>query len=222
MKRTLPSDEQLIAAVRELEDERGRIRLHEFCREMGISRSTVAARFGSWNGLREHAGLPPARSGSRSNHYTQGEILQAFEQCVRRNGSDVTLARFSRETGICGHTVRRYFGSWQGLRDRLGVSTSRTRRPRYTDDELRADVQEVAKFVGERLSWRDLERYGKYSVGTYYRRLGPLQEFHPASRPEPKTSKSKHRDRGDEWAAQWLSMLPVANPRDAARGPGEP
>lgn len=170
--------DELLDALRHLEKSFGRVKLVQFCREMGVSTSTIWRRFGSWNAMRLAAGLAEAKRGGRGRFYTAKRIVEALYDAVDRHGPGVTLMRFLRETGISTTTIERHCGGWSRLREQVGLKPNlRGRQSNISDQDLWDDVVRVSNLIRRPMTWRDLHAHGRYGRCTYQRRLGRIADF---------------------------------------------
>ena len=152
-----------------------RLTLERFCREAGVTAGCVRRHFGRWTDFRQRLGL--ARRPPTPKRAAAAETVERdFREAVGRVGDSITLAEFCRETGYSERVVHDRFGSFAGLRTRVGLSPRASPGKRFSDAELLADVgrvwEAVARPGGRRPTVTEYIRLGRYSYPTVFKRLG--------------------------------------------------
>lgn len=145
--------QKLLDAVRKLAARVGpNLTLAQFSRLSGRPTSQVYRWFGSWGAVRIAAGLPQ-RVNLREclASYTRDEVLEAMQQSVETEGASLSQATFCQRTGISPGPIKRIFGSWGELRRAVGLDpqTPTTSRPRFTHDELIAQLKQTVAQNGD-------------------------------------------------------------------------
>ena len=112
-----------------------------------------------------------------ARRYTPAEIRTALEQLARTQGVDVTMAAFTRATGISSQAVYRHFESWAGLRGAAGLPARARRRAVHSDKELLAEYHRVTKELGREPSQRLFDARSAFSANTLAARFGNKKEL---------------------------------------------
>lgn len=139
---------ELIRAVREMAQTAGtNLTLRQFTQTLGIPVSQVYWDFASWRELRAAAGLPRSinRSAAASIH-TRDSLLAELRRVVADTGPEVSLAEFSRLTGISSHPIERNFGNWPSMRQAAGLprDSRRCTMPQSRHGELLELLRSIA------------------------------------------------------------------------------
>ena len=139
----------MVVALKRLAGRLGpNVTLARFCREYGISKQKVYARFDDWSQLRKSAGLPG--QGDRSS-YTREGLIATVREAADALGEELSLPEFVRQTGISPRPIERLFGNWTALKAAAGLTRRRKPgpRPRLTKDELLAELRRVTTERGD-------------------------------------------------------------------------
>ena len=105
----------LVAEARRLAGLHGeRLTLQRFCREAGVSHSTIRRHFERWVDLRTAAGLSTPRA-MIGYTWTEQALLQEYERVTRRLGWCPGLAEFGRHARCSTGTVKNRFGGIRRL-----------------------------------------------------------------------------------------------------------
>lgn len=174
------SDEELIEQARMLYRELGRSpTAAEFNHDKRTASTTAAVnRFGGWNDFMRKAGLKH-RCG-RPKKYTRNDLIRQARMLTEETGTAPTMNSFNEHPETASSkTVIQLFGSWSNF---IKVSGLRNRRKnssrRYTDDELIAQVQMLAKKLGRSPTRKEFEKYPNFaSGGTIAKRYGAWNDF---------------------------------------------
>jgi hypothetical protein len=144
MGRRIYTAEHLREQAREVFAEKGDdVTLFQFCDAVGVSPTTVLKRLGTWSGFRASLGLRPrARITLSARKYTHELIVERLRHTARKDPM-ITLADFTRWTGISGPTVAQYFGSWTRLREHADLPPGRRKRPGFSEEALMQEFNRV-------------------------------------------------------------------------------
>lgn len=167
------SDQEVIDQVRLVADMVGPelVNLRAVQAHTSLQLSEVIQRFGSLNGLRAVAGLPPISEEAQPREAR--EILNLLRAFVDQQGPNLTAAVFYRETGVGKFDVYTHFGSWTKLRVLAGLQPHvRSASLRYTHEDLMEDLARVYDKHGELIFTRHRLRGGKISGTTFLCRFG--------------------------------------------------
>ncbi|MDG5761333.1 hypothetical protein QA600_18545 [Natronococcus sp. A-GB1] len=133
--------------------------------------------FGSWNAAKDAAGLTTFQQRGQGS-YSDTELLDLLRQLdteLRGDGS-VTKQEMQDADGYpSAQTYKRRFGSWNAAKEQAGLTTiaEDDTRPRYTDGELLAMLQDLAADLDRPLLKRDVEETEDYpDPTTFERRFG--------------------------------------------------
>lgn len=177
----LVDDELREALIRKLREIAGResadLSFNDFRAATGIGFNTIARKFGRWSDFRQAAGLAPQGKRRGRRFYTPERILQALQQVVAECGERVTLAEFTRRTGISTNAITRHFGSFTELRRRAGLGPNLRGRLHYTDEELLEHFHQVALKLGRIPTLAEFNRLAPVSTTTLHQRLGNKKEI---------------------------------------------
>ena len=170
------TDETLIAAVQRLAAVHGDgLTLHVFRRETGVGTTTIQTRFGGWLELREAAGLPRKKSGlQRARVHTFESLQTLLREQVRQVGPHLTEIEFCHRAQVSSTTIQRYCGSWQKLREAVGLKARPRRRREWSETDLLFELHRVAQKVAALPTVADLVRESRISVPVFYSRFGSL------------------------------------------------
>ncbi|WP_266082224.1 homing endonuclease associated repeat-containing protein [Haladaptatus caseinilyticus] len=133
------------------------------------SASTFQYRFGSWNDAITAAGLSP--NSQSDSIYSDTELLTALQQFAQKLGNTPSK-RLMREQGP--HSPATYanrFGSWKEAVTEAGLEPYR-RGVKITEDELLAELEELATSIGKSPTASEMNERGKFSASTYHRHFG--------------------------------------------------
>ena len=147
-----------------------------------VTSVTVLRRFGTWREALDLAGLSDRsahRDGSerlrrRRVIYTDEELIAEMQAVAKRVGSDViTQDDLRYRSELFGATVlKTRFGSFPAACEAAGLRTSNMAN-RWTDEELAANVREVAEAVGHAPMLADMNRPpSRITSRTYTYRFG--------------------------------------------------
>ncbi len=172
-KPTQPTDRELIEALRELAREQGIwITQEDFARHVGVSVSFLYRRFGSWQALREAAGL--GRRSKPGKIYTNRELMDDMLRIYLKTGQVATRAVFMDCKGwtrFPANTLRnRFGGNWNSVMHAFGIYMQEyflSHDPNWTKDkheemfkpDVFAKVEWPAKMDG--LDWHPQQGFQK-------------------------------------------------------------
>ena len=172
------SDEDLIAIVRELAEELGRIPtsfdMDVYCQQSRKrpSHTIFFSRFGTWNATLEAAGFDVESYGYR---WTDEMMLEALRKLAKKLGRSPLRKDIVAEPGVmpCSQSIWKRFGSWNAALEKAGLEKYYCYKRNLTDEDLIQALQELAEEVGRVPTVKDLERSKhKPSHSTYMKRFG--------------------------------------------------
>ncbi len=169
-----PENERILDLVRRLGNGRGGVlTLADFCRETGVSPSSIHIRFGGWIPLRRAAGLPASRSYSgRGRVYTPLILLDWLQRARKEHGRYITRVQFCNFAGISQTAINTHWGSWRKLRAAAGLPERPQIMRQYRDIDLYAAMSRHVRKLGRFPSAEEINRDGEFSFATYAHRFG--------------------------------------------------
>ncbi len=169
-----PENERILALVRRLGNGRGGVlTLADFCRETGVSPSSIHLRFGGWIPLRKAAGLPASRSYSgRGRVYTPQLLVDWLQHARKTHGPYITRVQFCQFAGISQTAINNHWGSWRKLRAAAGLPERPQVMKQYRDIDLYAALSRHVHRLGRFPSAEEINRDGEFSFATYAHRFG--------------------------------------------------
>ncbi len=156
----------------------------DFEKHAGISVSTMLRRFGKWRITLERAGLDHLFFGNPEGpNYSDEELLEKVQHASELVGKPVlTMANFTRHTGLSAEILCRRFGSWRSALERAGLGdmhylsdaeSAHLGRRWYSDEELIEELRRVAGLVKRQaLMEQDFATYSKVVPVTLVLRFG--------------------------------------------------
>lgn len=171
MARKSITDQQLLDGLRWMEQAIGQVSQKEYCRRMKVSEDLLRGRFGSWLVMRARAGLTPVRLKPHCR-IQPGELLDAL-RCAAENNPSIKQYDFCRLVGVSQTTILRNFGSWNSMRQRIGLPPARrgTAKP-FTREEVIAELRRQVAEFGNQISSFDFYRRAPFGVAVVGRLFG--------------------------------------------------
>jgi hypothetical protein len=129
---------------------------------------TYTKRFGSWNEALEAADLPqkPDRK-KRSDQELLAELTRLADDLDKLpSGQDM-----DDHGAFSPITYRKHFGSWNEALEAAGFDSRRPKR-QVPEEELIAELQQLADDLDGRPTTNDMQSDGAFSPGTYINRFG--------------------------------------------------
>lgn len=154
----------------------------DFCREIGIARSTIGRRFGTWHELRRQASLPPRKLLPAVERFSAEDVRQLLRSLVASEGDRLTYTRFRQLSRVSDYTVTKHFGNWSSLRRQLGLAPLYQRQQRVSNGKLLVELDQLVRQLQRFPSAREIQRMSKYPVSTYYARFGSKRHLQKALR----------------------------------------
>jgi len=168
------SDEELLAEVRRVAEvvNKPTLTTTEFIRHGRVRLLTLRRRFGGWRSTLEWAGLGSLKFDPRK--YSDEELLAEVRRVAEVvNKPTLTVTEYERHGGKGLSVLRNRFGGWGSILERVGLESLKLDRPRYSDEELLADVRRVAEVVNKpTLTVMEYRRHGCACLTTSRRRFG--------------------------------------------------
>ena len=161
--------EELLAELRRLRDEFGEYPTTTTVREHGAySLPTYYNRFESWDSV-----LNAAFETSPGDD--DEELLDEICRVADSTDSDgaPTISEFNEHSDTSDSTIRRRFGSWNEAVTKAGFEPNQSGPgPRYSDDELAAELRRLRDTVGHPPTKSEMNEQGAYASATYKNRFG--------------------------------------------------
>jgi len=155
--------------LRRLRDEFGEYPTTTTVREHGAySLPTYYSRFESWDSV-----LNAAFETSPGDD--DEELLDEICRVADSTDSDgaPTISEFNEHSDTSDSTIRRRFGSWNEAVTKAGFEPNQSGPgPRYSDDELAAELRRLRDTVGHPPTKSDMDEQGAYASATYKNRFG--------------------------------------------------
>ena len=100
------------------------------------------------------------------------ELLNDLHRVADIVGSSPSQPEYSRHGNYSKSTIQRRFGSWNEALIEAGLAIEKRDEKKFSDSELIADLQQVAKVIGETPSADQYDEFGKHGSATLTRRFG--------------------------------------------------
>ena len=107
--------------------------------------------------------------------YTREEILQSARELADEFGERLTIAIFTRETGISQHSIGAHFGKWSALRQAVGLRKrppGETARDCVSREDLVSELQKLARETGGDVTLHEFCSRTGFGPATVYRQFG--------------------------------------------------
>ncbi|ADG66857.1 hypothetical protein Plim_1014 [Planctopirus limnophila DSM 3776] len=105
------------------------------------------------------------------------EILRSLRKLVERLGPEISLQRFTRETGISTTKVFAHWQSWSHLRRYAGLKRRAPMPKIYTDEELLREMNRVCGEINHYPTRSEFDRLARLKWQTLERRFGPKEQI---------------------------------------------
>lgn len=128
-----------------------------------------------------------------TGRWTVMALEDALRELVAERG-DVSLVEFCRAVGVDEGTVRRRFGDWGSLRERVGLPRRKRVGQTISADEIRVVLRRVVEDHGPALTLQDFERISGFSRTTIYARFGSWTALRELEGLEPNSRGSQPVD----------------------------
>jgi hypothetical protein len=163
---TAASNAELIAELQRLGEQLGRApTITEMNEDGEFWGSTYKNHFDSWAAAIEAAGYDPDDVGQQiSNEKLRTELQRLGEEL----GEAPTFRAMEADGEYDPTTYIRRFGSWNDALELAGFEP----RTDLTEDDLLADLRELADELGKQPSQREMNDHGEHSHTTYVRAFG--------------------------------------------------
>jgi hypothetical protein len=169
------TDEGILAVCEKVLAEHGDVTLHEFWNITGICPAHLQRRFGGWLAVKRRLGWTARRKRPTGGRvHSRESIVAALKEAAAELGDDLTLAEFTRRTGITEKPIAAYCGNWGRLRVLAGLVANNRGRKRIPDEALFADLWRLRQQFNRYPMYGEYERYGLAHVSTVVRRFGGM------------------------------------------------
>lgn len=182
-KREKITNEQLLDALRWMEQATGRVTQAEFCRRMKLTRNLIVHRFGGWLAMRRAAGLEgtPLQPGCRID---ADELVAELRRRIQHN-SGITQQEFCRAAGVSFTTIYRRFGGWNQLRALVGLPPKHHRGYVYTREDVLEQFRRLLKIHGPRMTRTQFFQSGGVAESVVARLFGSWGKLREAMQLSP-------------------------------------
>jgi hypothetical protein len=162
-------DEELIEALRELDEELDRTpHFEDMAERGGFAPTTYVRRWGSWPEAKAAAGLDPATRTSR--RVEREELIEALQELAGELGTAPTQEEM-KELGRYSHRpYYRVWDSWEGALRAAGLDSERDHGT--SEEELLRALRDLADELGRTPTFEQTNELGEYSVFPYLRAFG--------------------------------------------------
>jgi hypothetical protein len=162
-------DEELIEALRDLDEELDRTPRFEDMAEHGaFAPTTYVRRWGSWPEVKEAAGLDPETRTSR--RVEREELIDALQELAGELGKPPTQEEM-KDLGPYSHRpYYREFGAWNDALRAVDFEPNHING--YDEDRLIEALQELAEEVSHPPTIEEMNDRGEVSVDPYFRMFG--------------------------------------------------
>jgi len=168
------SDEELLAEVRRVAEvvNKPTLTTTEFVSHGRVRLLTLRRRFGGWRSTLEWAGLGSLKWDPCK--YSDEEMLAEVRRVAEVvNKPTLTVTEYKSHGRRSLSVLRRRFGGWGSILARAGCECLKPYRPRYSDEELLAEVRRVADVVNKpTLTVMEFVRHTCACLSTLRRRFG--------------------------------------------------
>lgn len=114
--------EEIVAALKQFAAERGEsVRILDFCKHLGMARSTLLQRWGFWKDLRRAAGLKRPKA-APPVAFSEEFLLGEYRRICRELGRPPNQAEFDQRSKCSMDTLKKRFGSMARVRRRAQVA----------------------------------------------------------------------------------------------------
>ncbi|MFC7080301.1 homing endonuclease associated repeat-containing protein [Halorussus caseinilyticus] len=156
-------DRELLAELQRLYTELGKPPTQRDMTERGqYSNRTYQLRFGSWSNALQEAML------DTNDGISETELLREIERLADELGRAPKAAEMDERGEYAPVTYHRRFGSWREALTEANLDGS---RQNVSEEELLADLRNLADELGEAPTTEDVRERGDYSLRTYYDRF---------------------------------------------------
>jgi hypothetical protein len=132
--------------------------------------SSYSNEFGSWNNAVREAGLEP----TRYRNVPRQELICELERLTEELGHTPTAPEMTQHGSFTNKTYSREFGSWNNALEKAGLGINREKD--VPESDLLNELHRLREELGQTPSAVDMDKEGKFSVGTYERRFGSWNE----------------------------------------------
>ncbi len=181
-------DETLLEEVRRVAEivDKPVLSFSEFKKHSDLPTGVFARRFGTWLAVLQQAGLGQMYRGIDPEAITDEQLLDEVRRVAQLvTKPTLTVHEFSKHSAISTKALRRRFGDWRDVLERAGLEhrysgrgiSARLRVRRiYTDKELLAELQSVARLVKKSvLKIKDFQQHSTIPAHTISRHFGSWQ-----------------------------------------------
>ncbi|WP_198665720.1 homing endonuclease associated repeat-containing protein [Haloprofundus halophilus] len=163
------SEERLIRALRELDDELDRLPRFEDMEERGeFSGHTYLRRFGSWSDVKEAAGLESERRTSR--RISREELRDELVRLAEELGKPPTQEEMNELGSFSQRPYYRVFDSWSSALRAVGFEPNHQNG--YEVSTLVAELQTLADGLGYPPTVEQMDEHGRFSAQPYLTTFG--------------------------------------------------
>ena len=167
------AEDELLAELRRLADELEKTpSMQDMTNQGGYGSATYTNRFGSWSAALEAAGLEPHAD---RRHRSTDELLTELQQLADELGHSPTSREMDEEGSYSRGVYRNRFNSWNDALVAAGLDR-RTQGTKISRVDLLEELRRLADELERPPKTTDMDKYGKYSQGVYYRRFGSWGE----------------------------------------------
>ncbi|QDT38607.1 hypothetical protein [Stratiformator vulcanicus] len=106
-----------------------------------------------------------------------------------RDPADVTVERFTEETGINNRRIYRHFKSWLDLREEAGLPRRVAGRRQYSDDELMIEYYSLTLKLRRLPTFAEINQHARMSDNPFRNRFGSMDTIQRKFRKWLKTAR---------------------------------
>jgi hypothetical protein len=162
-------DERLVAELRRLADDLGRVPRFEDMAERGeFSPHTYVRRWGSWPEAKAAAGLDPATRTSR--RIDRDDLLDAIHELAADLGHAPTQTEMNNHGRYSQRPYYREWDSWTGVLEAAGFEPNH--RNSYEESELITEMMRLAEEFGYPPTMQQMRDHGRYSPEPFLTTFG--------------------------------------------------
>ncbi|MCF6155228.1 MAG: hypothetical protein E3K36_08235 [Candidatus Brocadia sp.] len=108
---------------------------------------------------------------NRLSDYSDDSLLNELKRVAKLIGKDIlTQKDFSQHSKTNHSTIVKRFGSWNSALERAGLHVGR--KANISTEDLFSEIEKVWNRLGRRPQYREMERFGKFSLKPYENRFG--------------------------------------------------